>query len=87
MQETWPWGQPLAPPGEGGSSGSSSGSTLPPPTAPPPLEPPSLAKRGLEQETEMTDATVKQQGESREAKGASRSTPSRGQQWQWQQQQ
>ena len=50
------------PPGEGGSSSSSSGSALPPPPAPPPLEPPSLAKRSLEHETEMTDATVEQQG-------------------------
>ena len=59
--------QPLASPGEGGSSssGSSSGSALPPapPPAPPPLEPPPLAKRSLEQETEMTDATVQQRGE------------------------
>ena len=57
-------GQPLAPPGEGGSSSSCSGSALPPPPAPPPLEPPPLAERSLEQETEMTDATVEQQGES-----------------------
>ena len=48
---------------EGGSS--SSGSALPPPPAPPPLEPPPLEKRGLDQETEMTDATVEQQGESK----------------------
>ena len=46
---------------EGGSS--SSGSALPPP--PPSLEPPPLAKRSLEQETEVTDATVEQQGESK----------------------
>ena len=46
--------QPLAPPREGGSSSSSTG---------PPLQPPPLAKRSLEQETEMTDATVEQQGE------------------------
>ena len=39
---------------------SSSGSALPPPPVPPPLE---LEKRGLGQETEMTDATVEQQGE------------------------
>ena len=61
--------QPLAPPGEGGSSGSSScsGSALPPatPPAPPPLEPPPLARRSLEQGTEMTDATVEQQGHSK----------------------
>ena len=56
--------QPLAPPREGGSSSSSSGSALPPSPAPPPLEPPPLAKRSLEQETEMTDATVEQQRES-----------------------
>ena len=63
--------QPLAPSAsgvrsnyqEGGSSGS--GSALPPPPAPPPLEPLPLAKRSLEQETEMTDATVEQQGESK----------------------
>ena len=30
---------------------------------PPPLEPPPLEKRGLDQKTEMTDATVEQQGE------------------------
>ena len=60
-------GQPLAPPAEGGSSSSSSGSALPPapPPALPPLEPPSLAKRSLEQATEMPDATVEQQGESK----------------------
>ena len=57
-------GQPPAPSAssnyqEGGSS--SSGSTLPPLPAPPPLEPPPLEKRGLDQETEMTDATVEQQ--------------------------
>ena len=52
--------QPLAPPAEGGSS--SNGSALPP--APPPA-PPSLAKRSLGLETEMTDATVEQQGESK----------------------
>ena len=63
--------QPLAPSASGvrsnyqeGSS-SSSGSALPPPPAPPPLEPPPLAQRSLEQETEMTDATVEQQGESK----------------------
>ena len=58
-------GQPLAPPGEGSSSSSCSGSALPlaPPPAPPPPETPSLAKRSVEQETEMTDATVEQQGE------------------------
>ena len=63
-------GQPLAPSAsgvqsnyqEGGSS--CSGSALPRPPAPPPLEPPPLAKRSLEQETDMTDATVEQQGES-----------------------
>ena len=79
-------GQPLAPPTstvaesgvrsnhqEGGSS--SSGSALPPP-APPPLEPPPRAKRSCEQETEMTDATVEQQGV-KEAQGASRSASSR----------
>ena len=66
--------QPLAPPAstvvqsglrsnhlEGGSS--SSGLSMLPPPAPPPLEPPPLAKRSLEQGTEMTDATVEQQGE------------------------
>ena len=66
-------GQPLAPSASGvrsnyqeGSS-SSSGPVLPPapPPAPPPLEPPPLAKRSLEQETEMTDETVEQQGESK----------------------
>ena len=59
--------QPLSPPGEGVSSCSSSGSAVPPtpPPAPRPLEPPPLAKRSLEQETEMTDATVEQQGESK----------------------
>ena len=36
-----------------------------PPPAPPPLEPPPLATRSLEKETEMTDATVEQQGESK----------------------
>ena len=36
-----------------------------PPPAPPPLEPPPLSKRSLEQETEMTDETVDQQGESK----------------------
>ena len=53
-------------PEKGSSSSSSSGSALPlaPPFAPPPLEPPPLAKRSLEQETEMTDETVDQQGES-----------------------
>ena len=61
-------GQSLAPPvssnyQEGGCS--SSGSALPPPPAPPPLEPPPLEKRGLDQETEMTDATVEQQRESK----------------------
>ena len=61
-------GQSLAPPAscnyqEGGSS--SSGSTLPPPPAPPPFEPPPHEKRGLDQETEMTDATVEQQGQSK----------------------
>ena len=40
------------------------------------LRPPPLAKRSLEQETEMTDGT----GRVKEAKGASRSTSSRGQQ-------
>ena len=54
-------GQLQAPPAssncrEGGSC--SSGSALPLPPAPPPLE-----KRGLEHETEMTDATIEQQGE------------------------
>ena len=63
--------QPLAPPAssnywEGGSS--SSGSALPPPPAPPPLEPPPLEKRGLDQETEMTDATVEQKGEPKRRK-------------------
>ena len=43
--------QPLAPPGEGSSSDRSSGSALPP--AP-------LAQRSLDQETEMTDATLEQ---------------------------
>ena len=62
--------------GEGGSSSSSNGSALPPPPAPPPLEPPPLANLGLEQETEMTNATVEQQGES---KGASRNASSCGQ--------
>ena len=62
-------GQPLAPSASGvrGSyqegSSSSSGSALPPPPAPLPLEPPPLAKRSLEHETEMIDATVEQQGE------------------------
>ena len=65
-------GQPPAPPAssnyrEGGSS--SSGLALPPPPAPPPapptLEPPPLVKRCLEQETEMPEATVEQQGESK----------------------
>ena len=64
-------GQPFAPSAsgvrsnyqEGGSS--RSGSALPPPPASPPLAPPPLAKRRLEQETEMTDATVEQQGESK----------------------
>ena len=65
-------GQPLAAPAssnyqEGGSS-SSIGSALPPPSAPPPLEPSPLEKRGLDQETEMTDATVKQQGEPKRRK-------------------
>ena len=46
-------------------SSRSSGSALPPPPAPPPLESPVLAKRSLEQETEMTDETVEQQGESK----------------------
>ena len=59
-------GQPLAPPAssnnrEGG--GSSSGSALPPPPSPPPLEPPLLEKRGLEHDTEVTDATFERQGE------------------------
>ena len=82
-------GQPLAPPASGvrsncqeGSS-SCSGSALPPPPAPAPLEPPPLAKRSLEQETEMTDETVEQQGVE-EAQGASRSASSCGQQWQQQ---
>ena len=61
--------QSLAPPGEGGSSSSGSCSALPPPPAPPPalppLEPPPLANLCLEQETEMTDATVEQQGETK----------------------
>ena len=39
-------------------SSSNGGSALP--LAPPPLEPPPLGKRSLEQETEMTDATVEQ---------------------------
>ena len=55
--------QPLAPPGEGCSTGS--GSALPPSPAPPPLEPPPLAKRSLGKETEITDATVEQQRESK----------------------
>ena len=53
------------PEGEGEQSGSSSGSGPVLPPAPPPLEPPPVAKRGLEQETEMTAATVEQQGESK----------------------
>ena len=58
--------QPLAPSASGVRSNyqeggtSSSGSALLPPPAPPPL-----AKRSSEQETEMTDATVEQQGESK----------------------
>ena len=58
--------QPLAPSASGVRSNykegsrSSSGSALPPPPAPPPL-----AKRILEQETDMTDETFEQQGESR----------------------
>ena len=63
-------GQPLAPPvahtyQEGDSSGS--GAVPPPPASPsvpPPLES-SLAKRDWEQATEMTNANVEQQGESR----------------------
>ena len=51
---------------EGGSS--SSGSALPPPPAPLPLEPSPLEKRGLDQETAMTDATVEQQGEPKRRK-------------------
>ena len=63
--------RPLAPPAssnyrEGGSN--SSGSALPPPPAPPPLEPPPLEKRGLDPETEMTDATVEQQREPKRRK-------------------
>ena len=66
-------GQTLAPPASGvrsnyqDGSSSTSGSALPPapPPAPPPIEHPPLAKRSLEQETEMTDATVEQQGESK----------------------
>ena len=48
-------------------SSSSSGPALPPapPPASLPLEPPPLAKRSLEQETNMTDETVEQQGESK----------------------
>ena len=46
-------------------SSSSSCPALPPPPAPTPLEPLPLAKRSLEQETEMTDATVEQQGEAK----------------------
>ena len=53
---------PLAPPWEGGGSSSRIGWALLP--APPPAPPP-LAKRSLEQETKMTDATVEQQGESK----------------------
>ena len=68
--------QPLAPSASGvrsnyqDGSSSSSGSALPiaPPPAPPPLEPPPLAKRSLEQETEMTDATVEQQEKSKRRK-------------------
>ena len=52
-------------PVEGSSKSSRSGSALPPAPPPPPLEPPPVAKRSLEQETEMTDATVQQQGESK----------------------
>ena len=63
----------------GSSSGSSSGPALPP--APPPAPPP-LAKRSLELETEMTDATVDQQGESKRRRETSRSTSSRGHQQQ-----
>ena len=37
--------------------------------APPPLERPTLAKRSLEQETEMTDATVEQQEDSKRRRG------------------
>ena len=48
---------------EGNSSSSGSALPLAPPPAPPPLEPPPLAKWSLEQETEMTDETVEQQGE------------------------
>ena len=60
--------QPLAPPvSHAYQEGSSSGSGAlppPPPSVPPSLES-SLAKRGLEQATEMTDANVEQQGESK----------------------
>ena len=60
--------QPLAPSASGVRSNYQEGSSsscpaLPP--APPPLDTLPLAKRSLEQETKMTDATVKQQGESK----------------------
>ena len=51
-------GQPLAPTTR--KVAAVAGSALPPP---PPLEPPLFAQRSLEQETEMTDETVEQQGE------------------------
>ena len=56
---------------EGGSS--SSGSALP-------REPPPLAKRSLEQETEMTDCDRGTTGRVKEAQGAPRSASSCGQQ-------
>ena len=79
--------QPLAPPAstvvesgvrsnnqEGGSSGS--GSALAPPPAPTPLEQPPLGKRGLDQETEMTDATVERLGEPKSSSSSSSSESS-----------
>ena len=80
--------QPLAPSASGVRSAyqegrsSSSGSVLPPPPAParPPLEPPPLAKWSLEQETEITDATVEQQGESKRRKEHPEGASSCGQQ-------
>ena len=60
--------QPVAPPALGVRSNNQEGSSRSSgpvlPHAPPPAPPP-LAQRSLEHETEMTDATVEQQGESK----------------------
>ena len=72
--------QPLAPPREVGGSCSGSALPLAPPPAPPPLERSPLAKRSFGTGNRNDRGNRRTTGGVKEAKGASGSTSSRGQQ-------